>query len=101
MELGSEKKEFPCILVGFAAETEDLVANSREKLKAKNLDMIVANDVSRTDAGFETDTNMVKILSADGEMEESPLLTKEEVADLILDRIRALSGRMPEDAVRI
>ena len=100
-ELGSEKKEFPCILVGFAAETEDLVANSREKLKAKNLDMIVANDVSRADAGFETDTNMVKILSADGEVEESPLLTKEEVADLILDRIRALSGRMPEDAVRI
>jgi phosphopantothenoylcysteine decarboxylase/phosphopantothenate--cysteine ligase len=89
-ELGNSKKQSPFVLVGFAAETEDLLANAEAKLKAKNLDMIVANDVSRNDAGFETDTNIVKMIFPDGHVEESPLMTKDEVADLVLDRIKSL-----------
>ncbi|MCD4717157.1 MAG: bifunctional phosphopantothenoylcysteine decarboxylase/phosphopantothenate--cysteine ligase CoaBC [Desulfobacterales bacterium] len=89
-ELGDTKKQSPCVLVGFAAETEDLLANAEAKLKAKNLDMIVANDVSRNDAGFETDTNIVKMIFPDGHVEDSTLMTKDEVADLILDRIKSL-----------
>ena len=61
--------------------------NAAEKLEKKNLDMIVANDVSRTDAGFESDTNLVKIIYRDGHREDLPLLSKEEVADYILDRV--------------
>lgn len=91
-ELGGKKKESPCILVGFAAETEEMIGNAREKLKAKNLDMVVANDVSRDDAGFEADTNKVKLIYRDGRLEDTSLMTKDEVADLILDRIKSLSG---------
>ena len=89
-QLGDTKKESPCILVGFAAETENLLANAEEKLRAKNLDMIVANDVSRDDAGFETDTNVVKMIYGDGHAEDLPLMTKDEVADLVLDKVKEL-----------
>ena len=89
-QLGSTKKDFPCLLVGFAAETEDLLANAREKLRTKNLDMIVANDISRNDAGFETDTNVVKLIYVDGKVEDLPLMTKDEVANLIIDRLKSL-----------
>jgi phosphopantothenoylcysteine decarboxylase/phosphopantothenate--cysteine ligase len=89
-ELGSKKEESPCILVGFAAETKELIGNAREKLKAKNLDMIIANDVSRDDAGFEADTNKIKLIFSDGRLEDTSLMTKDEVADLILDRIKSL-----------
>lgn len=89
-QLGEAKKKSPCFLVGFAAETEDLLANARAKLRAKNLDMIVANDVSRDDAGFEADTNIVRMVYGDGHVEDSPLMKKDEVADLILDRVKAL-----------
>jgi phosphopantothenoylcysteine decarboxylase / phosphopantothenate---cysteine ligase len=89
-QLGAKKKNAPCILVGFAAETESLLLNAKEKLGAKNLDMIVANDVSRMDAGFEADTNLVKIIYRDGTMEDSSLMSKDEVADLVLDRAKAL-----------
>jgi phosphopantothenoylcysteine decarboxylase/phosphopantothenate--cysteine ligase len=91
-QLGSLRKESPCILVGFAAETEDLLTNAREKLRAKNVDMIVANDVSRDDAGFEAETNAVKIIYADGRVEDSPLMTKDEVAHLLLDRVKEIAG---------
>ena len=70
-ELGAARKESNCLLVGFAAETKDLMANAKKKLRAKNLDMIVANDVSREDSGFETDTNIVKIIYSDGQMEDT------------------------------
>ena len=93
--LGETKKDHPCILVGFAAETEDLVKNARKKINAKNLDMIVANDVSRKDAGFQTDTNAVKIIYADGRVEDSPLMGKIDVAHLILDRAKALKDESP------
>jgi phosphopantothenoylcysteine decarboxylase/phosphopantothenate--cysteine ligase len=92
-ELGNKRGNSRCILVGFSAETEDLLANATEKLRQKNLDMIVANDVSREDAGFESDTNLVKIIYRDGEMEEFPLMAKEEVADQILERIKELWER--------
>ena len=89
-ELGCSRGNNRCLLVGFAAETQDLIMNAQEKLKKKNLDLIVVNDVSREDAGFEADTNAVKIVYRDGRMEELPLMTKEEVADQLLDRIKIL-----------
>ena len=89
-ELGSTIEGSPAVLVGFAAETEDLIVNAEKKLKAKNLDMIVANDVSRKDAGFDTDTNLVKFIYRDGHVDDAPLLTKDKVADLVLDRAKAI-----------
>ncbi|MCB0181623.1 MAG: bifunctional phosphopantothenoylcysteine decarboxylase/phosphopantothenate--cysteine ligase CoaBC, partial [Anaerolineae bacterium] len=64
----------PDITVGFAAETHDLLANAHEKLKRKRLDLIVANDVTATDAGFAVDTNRVTLLGTDGSIEETPLM---------------------------
>jgi phosphopantothenoylcysteine decarboxylase/phosphopantothenate--cysteine ligase len=75
-------------VVGFAAETEHVVANAQRKLRTKQLDMIVANDVARADAGFEVDTNTVVILDADGHV-ELPLASKDDIADRILDRVVA------------
>jgi phosphopantothenoylcysteine decarboxylase/phosphopantothenate--cysteine ligase len=89
-ELGEKRGNSRCILVGFSAETEDLLTNATEKLRQKNLDMIVANDVSREDAGFESDTNLVKVIYREGEMEEFPLMAKEKVADQLLERIKEL-----------
>ena len=82
--LGSHKtRQFLC---GFSMETEHMVENSRAKLQRKNLDMIVANNLKVAGAGFGTDTNVVTILTADGEL-TLPMLSKEEVADRILDEI--------------
>ena len=78
------------ILVGFAAETEDLVENARKKLQRKHLDLMVANDVSQPGAGFDADTNAVKILDAQGKVEELPLQSKRSVADRVLDRVAEL-----------
>jgi phosphopantothenoylcysteine decarboxylase/phosphopantothenate--cysteine ligase len=75
------------LVVGFAAETENLLDNAQEKLERKGLAMIVANDVSAKDAGFSVDTNRVAILDNDGGKEDLPLLSKEEVAERIIDRI--------------
>ena len=81
------------LLVGFAAETGSL-ERAADKLRRKNIDMIVANDVSEAGSGFGTDTNRVTILTADGERAELPLLSKRAVADLLLDRVaRALDDR--------
>lgn len=78
------------ILIGFAAETEDLISNAREKLKEKNLDLIVVNDVTKAGAGFGVDTNQVKILFPSGEVEDLPLMSKEEVSQRILDKVTQL-----------
>lgn len=83
-EVGKSKGDR--ILVGFAMETENLVENARGKLVAKNMDLIVANDLSRADAGFQADTNLVKIIDRQGKVEELPLMEKTEVANRILDR---------------
>jgi phosphopantothenoylcysteine decarboxylase/phosphopantothenate--cysteine ligase len=74
------------LLIGFAAETGDPRPRARQKLAAKQVDLIVANDVSREDAGFDTDTNAAVFISADGEIEQ-PLQLKTELASKILDRI--------------
>ena len=87
-ELGKTKGS--TLLVGFAAETTEHVARAREKIQRKNLDLIVLNDVSRTDRGFMADTNEVRILDREGNEQEIPLMSKEEVADRILDRIKEL-----------
>ncbi len=93
-QLGRAKAEYPYVLVGFAAETEDLIRNAEQKLASKNLDLIVANDVSRSDAGFEIDTNDVKLIFSDGHTEDSGLMTKNALADLVIDRAKAvLEGR--------
>ena len=88
------------LLVGFAAETEDLVANARRKLEAKNLDLIVANDVAAPGAGFGVATNTVVLLRRDGRSRDVPLATKREVAEEILDEIVALKAgaRVPAPA---
>ncbi len=64
------------MLVGFAAETEDLAKNARAKLKAKNLDLIVVNPVGGPDSGFDSDTNRASIIDADGAVQEIPLMSK-------------------------
>jgi len=81
------KKHTGQILVGFAAETEDLLDHARGKLAAKNLDWIVANDVTAEGAGFDGDTNIVTLLGRDGSETALPLLTKREVAERILDAV--------------
>ena len=83
-------KDRPGVKVGFAAETEDLLENARDKLVRKGLDLIVANDVSASDAGFNVDDNRVVILDNAGNQDELPLMSKRQVADRILDRVRPL-----------
>jgi len=84
-ELG--KKKGNRILIGFAAETEDLIANAKKKLVEKNLDFIVVNDVTQPGAGFGLDTNQVKILYPSGKVRDLPLMAKEEVSQFILDDV--------------
>jgi phosphopantothenoylcysteine decarboxylase/phosphopantothenate--cysteine ligase len=92
------------IVIGFAAETEELERNALDKLRRKKLDLIVANDVSLKDAGFAVDTNIVTLIGEDGRPVSHPKLSKDEVADVILDRLVALraakSGRRTLRAVR-
>jgi phosphopantothenoylcysteine decarboxylase/phosphopantothenate--cysteine ligase len=80
----------PRVVVGFAAESHDLMQNALEKVKSKKLDLIVANDISARDAGFGTDTNRVTLIDAKGNVEPLPLSTKTEVADIIMERVAAL-----------
>lgn len=79
--------------VGFAAESENLLENARDKLRRKKLDLIVANDITAPGAGFGEDTNKVVILDRKGRAEELPLLPKTEVAERLLDRVAALLPR--------
>lgn len=87
-ELGGRKNGR--FLVGFAAESENLLEAAREKLRAKNLDLVVANDISRSGQGFEADSNQAVLISASGEIEEFPLLGKDRLAVRIWDRIESL-----------
>lgn len=80
------------VKVAFAAETDDLLANARKKLVAKGAHLMVANDVTATDAGFGVDTNRVTILDTDGGVDELPLLSKYEVGQRLLDRVVSLLG---------
>jgi len=83
------------ILVGFAAEAENLIENARGKLEAKNLDLIVANQIGAPGVAFDVPTNQVSILDRQGGVETLPLMSKEDVADRIWDRIAVLLGRGP------
>ncbi|MFH1662374.1 MAG: bifunctional phosphopantothenoylcysteine decarboxylase/phosphopantothenate--cysteine ligase CoaBC [Chloroflexota bacterium] len=80
------------VKVGFAAESEDLVNNAKKKLKEKELDLIVANDITDKGSGFGADTNKVSIIDKNGKIEDLPLMSKREVADRILDRVVGLIG---------
>lgn len=77
----------PHIVVGFAAESRDLLENAAVKLESKNLDLIAANDISATNVGFASDTNQVTLLFADGRREALPLLDKNELAEIIMERV--------------
>jgi phosphopantothenoylcysteine decarboxylase/phosphopantothenate--cysteine ligase len=90
-ETGKDKAK--CLRIGFAAETQDLLENARAKLAEKKLDLIVANDVSQPGAGFGVDTNIVKLIDPSGKIEEIPLMAKEQLAGVILDRIAAMKKR--------
>ena len=90
-ELGARKAHQ--VLVGFAAETQNLLDNAREKIIKKNLDMIVANDVTAAGAGFNTDTNIVKFLYPSGEVRSLEQMAKTEVANLLLDAVMELKAK--------
>lgn len=79
----------PLCVVGFAAESQNLLQNAQTKLQTKGLDLIAANDISATDAGFEVSTNRVTLLFADGRVDALPMLSKDEVAERILDEVIA------------
>ncbi|HUU49694.1 MAG TPA: bifunctional phosphopantothenoylcysteine decarboxylase/phosphopantothenate--cysteine ligase CoaBC [Nitrospinota bacterium] len=82
-EMGSKKGNK--ILIGFAAETENIIKNAKEKIKRKNLDLVVANDVSKKDIGFQSDLNKAFLIFRDGEIKDLPVMTKELLAKEILD----------------
>jgi phosphopantothenoylcysteine decarboxylase / phosphopantothenate---cysteine ligase len=96
VDLGERKPEGQ-ILVGFAAETENLVENASAKLAAKNLDLIVANDVAAPGVGFEHDTNQVMILSASGIEHDGALTDKRAVARAVLDAVVVARNRSPRE----
>jgi phosphopantothenoylcysteine decarboxylase/phosphopantothenate--cysteine ligase len=91
-EVAAQRVEsgWPKVVIGFAAETQDLLANAAAKLAAKQLDIIVANDVTEPGSGFGADTNRVTLLYRDGRQEALPLLPKEEAAWRILNAAREL-----------
>jgi phosphopantothenoylcysteine decarboxylase / phosphopantothenate---cysteine ligase len=83
--LGGAKGSF--VKVGFAAESENLITNAKGKLKRKDLDLIVANDITDASSGFSVDTNQVTIIDRPGKVDRLPLMSKREVAEKILDRV--------------
>jgi phosphopantothenoylcysteine decarboxylase/phosphopantothenate--cysteine ligase len=82
----------PTVVVGFAAESENLIENAREKVFRKRLSLIVANDISAKDAGFSVDTNRVTLIGSGGGVEPLPLMSKEQVAEVVLERVAGLLG---------
>lgn len=84
---GTKRKQ---VVVGFAAESQDLLQNASIKLQSKKLDLIAANDISATDAGFSVETNRITLLFADGRAESLSLMSKSEAAEIIVERIAAL-----------
>ena len=87
-EIGQNKKNI--VLVGFAMETKDLLANAREKLEKKNMDLIVANSLREKGAGFKTDTNKITIIDREGDIQSLPLMSKIETAEKILEKVEGL-----------
>jgi phosphopantothenoylcysteine decarboxylase/phosphopantothenate--cysteine ligase len=85
------------VLVGACAETENLLQNAEKKIKAKNFDLIMANDVTEEGAGFGSDTNIVQFVAKDGSVEAMPIMSKSEVADQLISRIVALFPKSGSD----
>jgi phosphopantothenoylcysteine decarboxylase/phosphopantothenate--cysteine ligase len=94
-ELGRRKRAGQ-VVVGFAAETERVRENAAAKLAAKKVDLMVANDVSADDSGFEVDTNRVLVLDAAGHVEALPLLTKDALANWLVERVALALGPNPD-----
>jgi phosphopantothenoylcysteine decarboxylase/phosphopantothenate--cysteine ligase len=92
MEIKSQREQsgYPKLVVGFAAESENLLANAQSKLERKGLDLLVANDISANDAGFHSDNNRVVILDARGGQQPLDLASKTAVSEIIIDRAAAL-----------
>ena len=90
LKLGKKKRKFS--LIGFAAETGNNIDNAKNKLKKKNLDLIVLNDVTQKGAGFDVDTNIITIITKKGVVSEYPLMKKIEAADVILDKMLETKG---------
>lgn len=88
-ELGKQKQKNQ-VLIGFAAETNDVLENAKSKVERKNLDMIVVNDVKRPGAGFSSDTNIVTLIDRKGKLENLPMMSKQEVAKAVFDKISEL-----------
>jgi len=84
------KKKKNQIIVGFAAETSNLIENAKEKIKKKNFDFIVANDVTKKGAGFDSDTNIASIINKDGNKIDYPMMEKSELAKIILDKVKEI-----------
>ncbi|MBZ0308340.1 MAG: bifunctional 4'-phosphopantothenoylcysteine decarboxylase/phosphopantothenoylcysteine synthetase, partial [Anaerolineae bacterium] len=82
--IGQQHSEYPRVLIGFAAETDELIDNAQTKLRKKNADMIVANDVSAPGAGFEGDTNIVTLITTDAPPQTLEKMSKTEVAEAII-----------------
>lgn len=95
-EIGKNKGKR--ILIGFAMETQNLLANAREKLRKKNMDLIVANNLREAGAGFRTDTNIITIIDHQGKTESLGKMTKIDAAGAILDRVKQLIGRKGKNA---
>jgi len=91
LEIGKVKGER--ILVGFAAETDDIMENAAKKIEKKNLDFIVANDITAEGAGFGVDTNIAKLLYRDGSVIELEKMSKDELSEIILQKVAELSGK--------
>ncbi len=89
-----QKTGRPHVVVGFAAESQDLVSNARAKLQAKGLALIVANDITDPQSGFAVETNRVTLIDAEGSLQELPLMTKAEVAEAVVLRVAALLGKL-------
>jgi phosphopantothenoylcysteine decarboxylase/phosphopantothenate--cysteine ligase len=88
------KRKKKSVIVGFALETSDGVKNAKEKLKAKDLDLVILNDAKEPGAGFGVDTNRVTVITRNGKEEELDLMSKTDLAEILLDRVeRELSGR--------
>ena len=86
------------IIVGFAAETDNVISNARRKLEKKNLDLIVANDVTQEGAGFDVETNVATLISQDGKTIDLPKMGKPALADVILDEVEVVRRRKPAEA---
>ncbi|WP_333520492.1 phosphopantothenoylcysteine decarboxylase, partial [Allisonella histaminiformans] len=88
--LGLGERKQNQVLVGFAAETNDVIAHGREKLVRKNLDLLVANDVSSPESGFHVDENQVSLLTPDGHVSSYPRMAKEDIGTLIIEKIASI-----------